>query len=45
MPVATLLLTLPPLFVMRQRREKALLKIIETEAPQLFKKLKDEGIA
>jgi hypothetical protein len=45
MPLATLLLMAPGVFIGYHRRQKALMKIIEIEAPQLFRKLKDENIA
>jgi hypothetical protein len=43
-PAATLLIMLPAIVFMWRRREKALLEIVATEAPQLFQKLKEEGI-
>ena len=44
-PFATLLFMAPGIFAGYQRRQKALMRIIEIEAPQLFQKLKHEGIA
>lgn len=44
-PFATLLLMAPGVIFAYRRRQNALLKIIEIEAPQLFQKLKDEKIA
>jgi hypothetical protein len=45
MPFAVLLIMTPGVILAYQRRQKALMKIIEMEAPQLFQKLKDEKIA
>ena len=36
---------IPSYVVSQQRREKALLAIVEQEAPQLYRKLQQEGIA
>jgi hypothetical protein len=44
-PFATLLLMAPGVIVAYRRRQNALLRIIEIEAPRLFQKLKDEKIA
>jgi hypothetical protein len=39
------LIMAPGVVLAYQRKQKALLKIIESEAPQLFQKLKTKGIA
>lgn len=44
-PLATLLILAPGVFLLYRKRHEAILKIIETEAPQLHQKLKNEKIA
>jgi hypothetical protein len=41
---STVLVTAPGVLLAYQRKQKVLLKIIESEAPQLFQKLKTKGI-